>query len=103
MRNTLEDLYYGNITPNAQDMVPNSELKRATDRMARFEKQLTEQLDETGQAVLAKLIENLYSQRKMLGGRGIFSPDKARFRRNTLCIARKRNAVWRKKTRPHGV
>ena len=51
MRNTLEDLYYGNITPNAQDMAPNSELKRATDRVARFENQLTEQL-------LEKLIES---------------------------------------------
>ena len=39
-------------------LTPNSELKRAADRMARFEKQLTEQLDETGQAVLAKLIES---------------------------------------------
>ena len=58
MRNTLEDLYYGNIAPNAQDMAPNSELKRATDRVARFENQLTEQLDEAGQAVLAKLIES---------------------------------------------
>ena len=58
MRNTLEDLYYGKITPNAQDMTPNSELKRATDRVTRFEKQLTEQLDEAGQAVLAKLIES---------------------------------------------
>ena len=58
MRNTLEDLYYGNITPNAQDMAPNSELKRATDRVTRFENQLTERLDETGQAVLAKLIES---------------------------------------------
>ena len=58
MRNTLEDLYYGNITPNAQDMAPNSELKRATDRVTRFENQLTEQLDEAGQAVLAKLIES---------------------------------------------
>ena len=58
MRNTLEDLYYGNITPNAQDMAPNSELKRATDRVARFEKQLTELLDDAGQAVLAKLIES---------------------------------------------
>ena len=58
MRNTLEDLYYGNITPNAQDMAPNSELKRATDRVTRFEKQLTEQLDEAGQAVLEKLIES---------------------------------------------
>ncbi|MDE6841527.1 MAG: hypothetical protein K2P49_11950 [Oscillospiraceae bacterium] len=58
MRKTLEDFYYGNITPNAQDMAPNSELKRATDRVARFENQLTEQLDEAGQAVLAKLIES---------------------------------------------
>ena len=58
MRNTLEDLYYGNIAPNTQDMAPNSELKRATDRVARFEKQLTEQLDASGQTVLAKLIES---------------------------------------------
>ena len=58
MRNTLEDFYYGNITPNAQDMAPNSELKRATDRVARFENQLTEQLNEAGQAILEKLIES---------------------------------------------
>ena len=58
MRNTLEDFYYGNITPNAQDMAPNSELKRATDRVTRFENQLTERLGEAGQAVLAKLIES---------------------------------------------
>lgn len=58
MRNTLEDLYYGNIAPNTKDMAPNSELKRATDRVARFEKQLTQQLDEAAQAVLAKLIES---------------------------------------------
>ena len=32
-RSTLEDFYYGNIAPNAQDMAPNSELKRATDRV----------------------------------------------------------------------
>ena len=57
MRNTLEDLYYGNITPGAQQMVPNSELKRAVDRVARFESQLTERLDEDGQSILAKLIE----------------------------------------------
>jgi len=58
MRKTLEDFYYGNITPNTQDMAPNSELKRAADRVARFEKQLTEQLDEAGQAILEKLIES---------------------------------------------
>lgn len=58
MRKTLEDFYYGNITPNTQDMVPNSELKRAADRVARFENQLTGQLDEAGQMLLAKLIES---------------------------------------------
>ena len=58
MRNTLEDLYYGNITPGAQQMAPNSELKRATDRVARFESQLTERLDEDGQTILSKLIES---------------------------------------------
>ena len=58
MRNTLEDLYYGNITPGAQQMAPNSELKRATDRVTRFESQLTERLDEAGQTILAKLIES---------------------------------------------
>ena len=58
MRNTLEDLYYGNITPGVQQIVPNSELKRATDRVTRFEGQLTERLDEDGQTILAKLIES---------------------------------------------
>lgn len=58
MRKTLEDLYYGNIKPNEQDMAPNSELKRATDRVTRCEDQLVEQLSETGQTVLAKLIES---------------------------------------------
>ena len=58
MRNILEDLYYGNITPGAQQISPNSELKRAMDRVARFESQLTERLDEAGQEILAKLIES---------------------------------------------
>ena len=58
MRKTLEDLYYGNITPGAQQITPNSELKRAMDRVARFEGQLTERLDEAGQEILAKLIES---------------------------------------------
>ena len=58
MRNTLEDLYYGNITPGKQQIAPNSELKRAMDRVARFESQLTELLDEAGQTILAKLMES---------------------------------------------
>ena len=58
MQNTLEDLYYGNITPGAQQIAPNSELKRATDRVTHFESQLTERLDEDGQTILSKLIES---------------------------------------------
>ena len=58
MRNILEDLYYGNITPGAQQIVPNSELKRAVDRVTRFESQLTERLDDDGQKILAKLMES---------------------------------------------
>ena len=58
MRKTLEDFYYGNITPNEQDMVAGSELKQAVDRVARYESQLTEQLDEAGQTILTKLIRS---------------------------------------------
>ena len=58
MRKTLEDFYYGNITTNVKDLAPHLELKRATDRVTRFENQLAEQLDEAGQAILARLIES---------------------------------------------
>ena len=58
MRNTLEDLYYGNINPGKQQITPDSELKKAVDRVARFESQLTERLDDAGQTILEKLIES---------------------------------------------
>lgn len=58
MRTILEDLYYGNITPNEQRMTPNSELKRAVDRVSSYEKQLMEQLEETEKEVLTKLIRS---------------------------------------------
>ena len=58
MRNTLEDLYFGNITPCEQQMTPASELKRAVDRIAHYEDQLMEQLDETEQTTLTKLIRS---------------------------------------------
>lgn len=58
MRKTLEDFYYGNITPNEQQMVPGSELKRAVDRVACYEIQLMEQLGETEQIILTKLIRS---------------------------------------------
>ena len=67
MRNTLEDLYYGNITPGVQQIVPNSELKRATDRVARFESQLTERLGEAERTILAKLMESKDEVERLTG------------------------------------
>ena len=58
MRNTLEDFYYGNITPGEQQMAPDSELNKAVDRAAHYESQLMEQLDEDRQAILTKLIRS---------------------------------------------
>lgn len=58
MRTTLEDLYYGNITPNEQRMVPGSEMKKAVDRVTDCEKQLMEQLGEAEQETLTKLIRS---------------------------------------------
>ncbi len=58
MRKTLEDLHYGNITPCERQMAPDSELKRAVDRVARYESQLAEQLDETERTILSKLIRS---------------------------------------------
>ena len=58
MRRTLEDLYFGNITPNEQKMAPDSELKKAVDRVTRYESQLTERLGEDEQTILTKLIRS---------------------------------------------
>ena len=58
MRKTLEDFYYGNITPNEQQMVPGSEMKKAVDRVTSCEKQLMEQLGEAEQETLTKLIRS---------------------------------------------
>lgn len=58
MRKTLEDFYYGNIVPCERQMAHASELKRATDRIAHYESQLTEQLDEAERTILTKLIRS---------------------------------------------
>ena len=55
MRTTLEDLYYGNITPCEQQMTPGSELKRAVERVAKCEVHLMELLNEEGQQILTRL------------------------------------------------
>jgi len=58
MRTTLEDLYYGNITPNEQQMTPDSELEKAVARVTKYENQLMEQLEEIDQETLTKLIRS---------------------------------------------
>ena len=56
MRKTLEDFYYGNLTPGEQELIPGSELKRAMVKVARCEQQLTEQLNEAEQIILNELV-----------------------------------------------
>ena len=58
MRKNLENLYYGNITPSEQQMTPGSEMEKAVARVASCEKQLMEQLEETEQDALTKLIRS---------------------------------------------
>lgn len=58
MRKTLEDLYYGSITPSEQRMTPGSEMEKAVARVTSYEKQLMEQLEETEQDALTKLIRS---------------------------------------------
>ena len=48
-------LYYGNITPCDQQMAPDSEMKRAVDRVSKCEEQLTELLNEEGRHILTRL------------------------------------------------
>ena len=56
MRKILEDFYFGNITPSVRKMTPNSNLRRAVNKVTRCENQLQEQLNEAEQALLTELI-----------------------------------------------
>ena len=58
MREILEDLYYGNIIPYDQQMVSDSEMKQAADRVAKCEELLAELLNEEGQHILTRLIRS---------------------------------------------
>ncbi len=60
MRKILKEFYCGNIIPSERQMAPSSELKRAVSNVTQCEKQLNEQLNETGKAILAELIKNQY-------------------------------------------
>ena len=68
MRKTLEDLYYGNIIPHEQRMTPGSEMAKAVASVASCEKQLMEQLGETGQEALTKLIRSQHELNSITAG-----------------------------------
>ena len=56
MRNILEDLYYGNISPYDKRIAANSELRCLVGRVADCEDQLTGRLNTEEQQILKKLI-----------------------------------------------
>ena len=57
MRKMLKKIFYGNIKPCEREMVSNSSLHRSADKVARCERQLTERLGESEQALLTELVK----------------------------------------------
>lgn len=53
MRDTLEDLYFGNITPNDQIVKSGTALKKAMERSAECEEKLTALLEDKEKALLS--------------------------------------------------
>lgn len=45
MENFIEDMYYGNIDPQARGVTKNSRIKKAYDKITELEKLLNESLD----------------------------------------------------------
>ena len=56
MRDTLENLYFGNITPNEQDITPGSILADAIDRAEQCEEKLTTLLEGEVKTLLLQLL-----------------------------------------------
>lgn len=57
MRNTLEDFYYGNLTPCDRQVERGSTLKRAMDKAQKREETLTAQLKDDEKSLLEDLLE----------------------------------------------
>ena len=70
MRDTLENLYFGKITPNEQDITPGSVLADAMGRAEQCEERLTARLEGEEKTLLLRLLnaENEISS-TMLGFR----------------------------------
>ena len=56
MRDTLENLYFGNITPNDQSVKSGTALKKAMEQSAECEEKLTALLEDKEKALLLRLI-----------------------------------------------
>ena len=56
MRDTLENLYFGNITPNEQDITPGSVLADAMDQAEQCEEKLTARLEGEEKTLLLRLL-----------------------------------------------
>ena len=56
MRNTLEELYFGKITPNEQDITPGSVLADAMERAEQCEERLTTLLEGEEKTLLLRLL-----------------------------------------------
>lgn len=56
IRDTLENLYFGKITPNEQDITPESVLADAMDRAEQCEEKLTTRLEGEEKTLLLRLL-----------------------------------------------
>ena len=56
MRDTLEDLYFGKITPNEQDITPGSLLANAMDQAEQCEEKLADRLEGEEKTLLLRLL-----------------------------------------------
>ena len=56
MRKTLEELFYGNLTPNEQQITPDSPLQQATDQAEEYEEKLTALLEGEEKTLLLRLL-----------------------------------------------
>ena len=56
MRDTLENLYFGNITPNEQDITPGAVLADAMDQAEQCEEKLTARLEGEEKTLLLRLL-----------------------------------------------
>ena len=56
MRNILEDLYFGKITPNEQNITPGSPLQQAMDQAEKYEEKLSALLEGEEKTMLLRLL-----------------------------------------------